>query len=127
MFRTILLMPLLAVLFAGCHTSGIWIADGKVHIEDRAFAKNLEITQKPLCTRTNEGFYCVQITVKNKNHTNYRIQYKFEWFDADGMRQTHALSPWREKNLDGGTEDELKAVSPLQGTEGFRLKIKRAE
>ena len=114
-------------MFVGCampRTSGIWVEKGRLNIEDPAFAANVEVL-KDIREKTSEGFLHAQVTVKNTNCTDYECQYRFEWFRGNGMKQTHAETPWRTILLHGRENVEMSAVSPVQGTEDFRLAIRR--
>jgi len=109
----------------GCmNTSGVWVEKGKLYVEDPAFATNIEVV-KDIREKTSEGFLHAQVTVKNTNRTDYECQYRFEWFRANDMIQTHAEMPWRTIVLHGRDQARLTAVSPVQGTEDFRLSIRR--
>lgn len=117
-----------AAALAGClspKTSGVWVEKGHLYIEDAAFALNLELVQDAT-ERTPEGFLHVQVTVRNNNQQDYPCQYRFEWKTKQGMVQTHAPTPWRPLVLHGRDVAPLEAVSPLQGTDDFRLSIRRA-
>ena len=122
---------LLAVIAgAGCLqgrlTSGVTTEQGRLSIEDPAFAMNLELIRDAR-TKTAEGFLHAQATVKNTNRDDYRCQYQFTWFDEAGMAMRHARAPWRPLTLHGRETKELDAVAPIQGAEDFRLKIRRAD
>ena len=125
-----LLVVLMAALsFSGClspKTSGVWVEKGHLYVEDAAFALNLNLVQDAV-ERTPEGFLHVQVTVQNNNHQDYRCQYRFEWKTAQGLVQTHAQTPWRPIVLHGRDVTPLEAVSPIQGTDDFRLSIRRAD
>lgn len=107
-------------------TSGVMVEKGRLHIEDRVFARNLEI-DRDMRERTPEGFLRAQVVIKNTNRYDYKCQYRFEWRDKNGMIQKHATTPWRPIVLHGRETVEVDAVSPLQGSEDFRLKIRRAD
>ena len=112
---------------AGCtfpNTSGVMVEKGRLFVEDPAFATNIEVV-RDIREKTPEGFLHAQVVVKNTNRTDYECQYCFEWFRANGMKQTHAETPWRPILLHGRKTTELSAVSPLLGTEDFRLAIRR--
>ena len=114
-------------VFAGCsfpRTSGVMVEKGRLFIEDPAFASNIEVVHD-IREKTPEGFLQAQVVVKNTNRTDYECQYRFEWFRGNGMKQTHAETPWRPILLHGRETAEMSAVSPLQGTEDFRLAIRR--
>ena len=116
-------------VLAGCasSTAGIWVEEiqGKrqIGIEDPSFATNIEVIDYR-CSKTPEGFLKAQIRIKNKNLTDFRCQYRIEWFDKDGMVQTHQTSPWTPRLMHGGDLMDISEVSTLQCSEGFRLKIR---
>ena len=114
-------------VFAGCsfpRTSGVMVEKGRLFIEDPAFASNIEVV-RDILEKTPEGFLHAQVTIKNTNRTDYECQYRFEWIRGNGMKHTHAETPWRPISLHGRETTEMDAVSPLQGTEDFRLAIRR--
>ena len=114
-------------VLAGCSfpkTSGMMVEKGRLFIEDPAFASNIEVV-RDIREKTPEGFLQAQVVVKNTNRTDYECQYRFEWFRGNGMKQTHAETPWRPILLHGRETAEMSAVSPLQGTEDFRFAIRR--
>ena len=115
---------------AGCLrgrlTSGVTTEQGRLSIEDPAFAMNLELIRDAR-TKTDEGFLHAQVALKNTNRDDYRCQYQFTWCDEAGMALKHARTPWRPLVLHGRETQELDAVAPIQGAEDFRLKIRRAD
>lgn len=116
-------------MFVGCvmpRTSGVWVEKGRLNIEDPAFAANIEVV-RDVREKTPEGFLHAQVTVKNANREDYACQYRFEWRGRNGMIQKHAQTPWRPAVLHGRETMEFDGVSPLQGTEDFRLVVRRAE
>ena len=114
-------------MLAGCsfpNTSGVMVEKGRIFIEDPAFAANIEVV-RDIREKTQEGFLHAQVTVRNMNRTDYECLYRFEWIRGNGMTQTHAEMPWRPILLHGRATAEVSAVSPVQGTEDFRLAIRR--
>ena len=117
------------VAVAGCamlRTSGVVIEKGRLYLEDPAFAANIEVV-RDVREKTPEGFLHAQVTVKNANRDDYACQYRFEWRGQNGMIQKHAQTTWRPAVLHGRETMEFDGVSPLQGTEDFRLAIRRAD
>lgn len=121
------LLALSLSVFAGCsfpRTSGVMVEKGRLFIEDPAFASNIEVV-RDIREKTPEGFLHAQVTVKNTNRTDYECQYRFEWIRGNGMKHTHAETPWCPILLHGRETAEMDAVSPLQDAEDFRLAIRR--
>lgn len=116
-------------MFAGCavpRTSGVWVEKGRLNIEDPAFAANIEIV-RDIRERTPEGFLHAQVMLQNTNRKDFDCQYCFEWRAENGMIQKHQPSPWRPLVMHGREMKELEAVSLLQDTADFRLKIRRQD
>ncbi|MBR2355050.1 MAG: YcfL family protein [Kiritimatiellae bacterium] len=114
-------------MFVGCvmpRTSGVWVEKGRLNIEDPAFAANIELV-RDVRERTAEGFLHAQVTLQNTNREDFDCQYCFEWRAENGMIQKHQPSPWRPLVLHGREVTELDAVSILQDSADFRLKIRR--
>lgn len=115
-------------LVCGClspKTSGVVVEKGRLLIHDPSFALNLEMVQDAR-EKTPEGFLHVQATVRNTNQADFRCQYRFEWKTAQGLVQTHAMTPWRPVVMHGRDETVFEATSTLAGTDDFRLAIRRA-
>ena len=115
------------LILAGCSfpkTSGLMLEDNRLFIEDPAFAANIEVV-RVMKEKSGEGFLHAQVVVKNMNRTDYECLYRFEWIRGNGMKQTHAETPWRTILLHGRETSEMTAVSPVLGTEDFRLSIRR--
>lgn len=116
-------------VLAGCfspRTSGVGVEKGRLFIEDSSFALNLDLIQD-IREKTPEGFLHVQVALQNTNHQDYRCQFRFEWKTPQGLIQKHAVTPWRPIVLHGRETVTLDAVSPLQGTDDFRLVIRRID
>jgi len=124
-----LLAAVCAATLTGCispRTSGVMVEKGRLHVEDPAFAANIELVQDAR-ERTPEGFLHVQATVKNTSRADFYCQYRFEWRGENGMMQTQAPTPWRPRVFHGRETVELEAVSPVQRTEDFRLVVRRLD
>lgn len=114
-------------LLGGClhppKNSGVVVVGGKVWVYDPAFAVNIQLIKDDI-TRTPQGFMHVQTTLQNTNHEDWSCQYRFVWFDANGMEQTHASAILRPCVMHGMQTMVLEGVSPLQGTASFRLELR---
>ena len=126
--KTLLVASMLgAALLGGClhppKNSGVAVVGGKVWVYDPSFAVNIQLIKDDI-TRTPQGFLHVQTTLQNTNHEDWNCQYRFVWFDANGMEQTHAPTILRPCVLHGMQTTVLEGVSPLQGTASFRLELR---
>ena len=123
-----LLLGMALFAFTGCitKTSGIYVDKGKLSIENPAFASNIQMIQDSR-EKTNTGFLIARVTLKNLKHTDYQLQYCLEWLDKNGAMMRHAPTSWCPLSLHGKEVKEINAVSPIQGAEDFRLKLRQID
>lgn len=69
------------------------------------------------------GLMKAQVRVRNTTSKPRRINCRFLWFDADGMRIETSLSSWRPKTLHGGESVWIDAVAPTAEASDFRFKM----
>lgn len=123
------LVVLAGVALAGCmnpRTSGVMVDNGRLFVEDLAFAANIELVRDAR-TKTPDGFLHAQVTVRNTNRHDFRCQYRFEWRGENGMMQTQVPTPWRPIVLHGRESADLDGVSPILGSQDFRLVVRRLD
>jgi len=65
----------------------------------------------------------IQVELKNKTDTYHRFNYRFIWFDKDGMVVTQGQSPWRTSQVEGQQTVYISAVSPSPNAQDFRLEL----
>ena len=121
----ILGMMTLTGLLGGCRhydNSGEVVQRGKLTIYDPSFAVNLNLLQEAF-VRTPEGFLRVQVTVENTNERNFSGNYRFVWYDGNGLVQTGASTRARPFVLRGRETTVLEAVSPVPGTADYKLEL----
>lgn len=54
----------------------------------------------------------------------YPIEYKFDWFDANGMSVQTATSVWQQMNIMPGESKPISSVSPNAKCKDFMLGLK---
>ena len=95
---------------------------------------------KPMATDKVElpdSLLKIQVTLKStrtglwdwlvKGNRPYRIAYRFEWFDKDGMVVNTASSIWLEKEVLPGDTLYISSVAPNQRCKDFILRLKELE
>ncbi|OGV32096.1 MAG: hypothetical protein A2020_10325 [Lentisphaerae bacterium GWF2_45_14] len=83
------------------------------------------------------GLLKIQVTLKStriglwdwlvKGNRPYRIAYRFEWFDKDGMLVNTASSVWLEKEVLPGDTLFIASVAPNERCKDFILRLKELE
>ena len=57
----------------------------------------------------------------------YRIQYRFTWFDKDGMAVDSIVSTWKEMTVIPGEEVQIQSIAPSRNCKDFSISLKEAE
>ncbi len=128
MKRLVFLLAAVAALAVGpgClgpDTAGVSVEQGRLVVEDRAFASCLALVQDQT-VRTEQGFLKAQVTVKNTRKRDARVQYRFTWKDRDGMTLKRAETLWTPLVLHGREEAVVEAICPVPGAADFRLVVR---
>ena len=71
---------------------------------------------------TPGGVLRVQVGLLNQTGSTRRFNYRFEWFDPNGM-QVNASSALSTEYLAGGETKYLSSVAPSAACKDFRLKL----
>lgn len=129
--KRMLALSMVAGLFlsAGClgpTTSGVAAEQGRLTVENRAFASNVELVQDQTVF-TDSGFLKAQVTLRNTSKRNLRAQYRFTWKDRDGLTLKNAETPWMPLEMHGREEAVLEAICPVPKAADFRLTVRPPE
>lgn len=69
------------------------------------------------------GLLKIQLKVYNRTTAYRTVNYKFSWFDANGMEIVSAASPWLTLALEGGETKFVSAVAPSAAAADFSVKF----
>lgn len=125
------LAAMLAVAgLTGCRaTSGIE-ASGKVSevglekkivINNRGLSKEIEITD--IKSTFVGNIMKVQVSLHSKDRDTVPVQYRFDWFDAQGF-DLNANQAWKPFLLYGKEVKVIQGVAPDQRAKEFKLKLR---
>lgn len=109
-----------------------FVTDG--FLKDRLALKSVRTS------RTGENFLKVQLEAVNvrtgalaqmwssmKGDNPYKVLYKFDWFDQNGMQIKSVLSNWREATVIPGESVYLQGVAPTAACNDFKISVKEAK
>ena len=122
-----------AALVCGCastSTGGFEVsvcegATASVRIDDRHFAQRFCV-ESAIVRREASGFAAVQVRIRNKRRDDMHFQYKFAFFDSDGMEIQPDARAWEQTTLHGGASAPLEAVAPDKSAVKFVVRVRRA-
>lgn len=70
-----------------------------------------------------EGYLKVQVELQNTTRSLQHVNYRFEWFNLQGMEVTANASAFIPKQLEGGESIYISAMAPSTVAKDFRLKL----
>lgn len=133
-FFTILVIT---IVLAGCHstvntTSPAENRAGPTVIKDKRIITDGSLVDKAGVVDVRETTVAgdllkVQVQMYNSTSSLKSVNYRFEWFDSDGMRIETVLSRWKPKMLYGKETVWVSAVAPTPKTVDFRFKLMEAK
>ena len=65
----------------------------------------------------------IQVEIVNSSTAYRSVNYKFEWFDENGMDVSGVTSQWGTITLEGGESKFISAVATNPRAKDFRLKL----
>ena len=72
---------------------------------------------------TSGGFLQVQIEVLNQKNSMQDFNYRFEWFDMNGMLVNTPTSVWIPRQIEGQESLFITAVAPTTTAKDFKVKF----
>jgi uncharacterized protein YcfL len=74
--------------------------------------------------RTASNLLRASVTVVSKYSKTLEFQYKFAWFDAQGMEIDPEARPWTPVTLYGNETKTLQATAPNSAATEYKIKIR---
>ena len=76
---------------------------------------------------TPGGLLKVQVELQNRTRSLQRFNYRFEWFDANGMQVTTVASALLPDQIEGRESKFIFGVAPNPNCKDFRVKFIEAQ
>ncbi len=117
-----------ALLLSACSssTSGISIesSNQNVVIGNTSLANQIEIEKAIIANA--DGLMKAGVPVTSKTDSDMKLQYRFYWYDAQGLEVYGSDSPWRQFVLHGRDSVTLQAVARKPEAKQYRIYIREA-
>lgn len=105
--------------------TGDRIVEASLQVDDRGVARHVSLVGATTQLLPN-GLLRVQARLASTDRRDFKIQYRFRWFDEAGMEvTTGGGSPWIVVVLHGGEDVPLSGVSPLPDVSAFTVAVRR--
>jgi len=126
-----------AFVFIGCTnttpptTSGIGTSEVG-HRDD--FSKHLQVHNPELAkqltisdvkSRHTNGLLEINLGLKSRYKKSLKLQYHFNWFDAQGFVVESRKSPWKPLELHGFQSTTLRGLAPNEQAVAFTVYVKK--
>lgn len=92
----------------------------QVHNAD--LAKQLEITQ--VKSRKTNGLLEINLQLSSTYQKSLKLQYHFNWFDAQGFVIESRKTPWKPLELHGFQSTMLRGVAPNEQVASFTVYVR---
>lgn len=76
---------------------------------------------------TPGGLLQVQVELQNQTRSLQRFNYRFEWFDANGMQVNSIVSALVPDQIEGKENKFISAIAPSPACRDFRVKFIEAD
>lgn len=121
----------LAGVLAGCSGANTFATGGpRSNVElapqivrDAGLSNAIEIVSSRLDERGGMNF--AQVTIRNNSSSARSVEYRFDWFAADGVNVTPLGERFTTVTLGGGESRDLQNSAAAQGLD-FRFTIRKA-
>jgi uncharacterized protein YcfL len=76
---------------------------------------------------TPGGLLKVQVELLNRTRSLQRFNYRFEWFDANGMQVNNVISAVIPDQIEGKESKMISSIAPSPSCKDFRVKFIEAD
>lgn len=128
---SLLAAALLAAPFPACSSANTFATGGPRSnvdlapqiVRDGGLSNAIEIMSSRIDERGGVNF--AQVTIRNNSSSTRSVEYRFDWFDADGVNVTPLGEGFRIVTLGGGESRDLQNSAAARGVD-FRFTIRNA-
>ncbi|MGF1867199.1 YcfL family protein [Enterovibrio norvegicus] len=118
-----------AMVLSGCaqNTSGISIdsSNQNVVLGNEVLGKSLEFGNAKT-SEVNERLLA-QVMVTNKSSESQNLQYRFNWYDEQGLEVDSGKSPWRQFIVYGNDTVTLQGMALNPNAKNFRVSLRNVQ
>lgn len=97
------------------------VADQRVQT-DGSLGRKLGIVEVREAT-VSDDLRKVQVELVNKTRKTLSFNYRFDWYDVEGMAVDSPLSIWKSRQVQGGERFSIAGVAPSYKAVDFRVKL----
>ncbi|MGI2261269.1 YcfL family protein [Shewanella sp. GXUN23E] len=125
MKRKLLCVLAMAFWLGACahNTAGVTInAQGQVSTDGSALTRDISLSDAR--SMMTGGFLRASALITNQTTSDLDVQYKFTWYDVQGLVVEDSASPWIPLQLYGKARQQVQGVAPNATVAGFTLTVR---
>ncbi len=116
---------------SGCGTAGMTGSlsvrpngqtESRIKIDNPFLASKLKFND--LRSTFSDDLLVAHVAVTSTHNSALEVQYKFRWYDSQGLEVGPDASPWQPLTLYGGESKGLQAVAPNPSVKEFKIEIR---
>ncbi|HBM16516.1 MAG TPA: hypothetical protein DD381_09285 [Lentisphaeria bacterium] len=125
----VFILTALTVVFIGGCSTAVMDIDGSSQGAATVNYKNSPVDIKVLDTKSKfvNGLLKVNMQLENGISNPYTLEYKFSWFDSDGMEVDEGSTAWMPIYLNGRETRTIQGLAPNPSAKSFKIKIREAD
>lgn len=99
----------------------------KKYVNDKRIITDSDLDDYAYIASVNESMagnlLRIQVELVNSSSAYRSINYKFVWFDDNGMELASPSTPWLVVTLEGGEKKNISSIAPNPKAKDFTLKL----
>lgn len=117
------------LIVAGCSTAGLRAGDSSLTnepyliVDDPSIGDQISIV-KVAHDHVGE-IMRANITLQNNRSRSLQVQYRFSWFDANGMELDGQGKPYRDMVIQGKDTINVTSVAPSPAATEFKIRLRK--
>ena len=92
--------------------------------DDSMSSPRLELAEAPVIMKTEFGFLRGNVRVRSCMTHDFAFQYKFCWFDGNGLEVMPGKGIWEQKTIHGNEALTLSGVAPDPSAVRFTMRLR---
>jgi uncharacterized protein YcfL len=134
--KSLLILPLALLPAVGCKSVNTVEQDKPTFhanvVQDSRIETDGFLSKKAKILQVRKGIaqdnlMRIDVEILNDNPWEGNFDYKFEWFDGDGLPVDSPTSTWTSRHIEAKETISIDAIAPNPQCKDFRLKLQRSK
>lgn len=115
----------------GCSTAGLQAGDASYSsspyliVDDSSLANQIGIEK--VAHDMVGDIMRASVTLKSNRSRSLQIQYRFSWYDANGMEIDGNSKPYRDLVIEGKDSKNVTSMAPSPAAQEFKIRVRKVK